>query len=102
VEPEPEIAPEPAPISIPPTAASGFLVQLSATGSQEEAEATYSRLQERYASVLGALEPNIQRADLGEKGIYYRVRVGPWDERDQAIGVCEALKSAGADCYVTQ
>jgi cell division protein FtsN len=77
-------------------------VQLSATGSPEEAEATYDRLQSRHASILGNLDPNIQRADLGERGVFYRVRVGPWQQRDEAIGVCDALKAAGADCYVTQ
>jgi cell division septation protein DedD len=95
-EPEPEVTP------VPPTATSGYLVQLSATGSPEEAEATYERLQSRHASILGNLDPNIQRADLGERGVFYRVRVGPWQQRDEATGVCEALKAAGADCYVTQ
>jgi cell division protein FtsN len=94
--------PEPTETPVPPTATSGYLVQLSATGSPEEAEATYDRLQSRHASILGNLDPNIQRADLGERGVFYRVRVGPWQQRDEAIGVCDALKAAGADCYVTQ
>ena len=84
-----------------PTATSGFVVQLSAQTSQEGAEATFADMQRRYPSILGDLEPNIQRADL-DKGTYYRVRVGPWAERSQAIEVCEALKAAGADCYVAQ
>ena len=44
----------------------------------------------------------IQEADLGTKGLYYRVRVGPWASRDDAIKVCEALKAAGGNCFVTQ
>ncbi len=59
-------------------------------------------MQQRYASVLGNLDPNIQEADLGTKGIYYRVRVGPWSSRDDAIQVCESLKAAGGTCFVTQ
>jgi hypothetical protein len=86
---------------VPPTATSGFLVQLSAQTSQEGAQATFADMQRRFPSILGDLEPNIQRADL-DKGTYFRVRVGPWAERSQAIEVCEALKAAGADCYVAQ
>jgi cell division protein FtsN len=59
-------------------------------------------LQRRYGPILEGLDANIQRADLGDRGIYYRVRVGPWAERGQALQVCEALQAAGGDCYVTQ
>jgi hypothetical protein len=90
-----------APAQVPPTVASGFLVQLSAQTSQAGAEATFADLQRRYPSILGDLEANIQRADL-DKGTFYRVRVGPWAERSQAVEVCEALKTAGADCYVAR
>ncbi len=98
----PSPAQSPAAASVPATAASGYLVQLSATGSQDEAQTTYNRLQGRYPAILGKLDANIQRADLGDKGVFYRVRVGPWEQRDDATAVCEALKSAGADCYVTR
>ena len=93
--------PEPAPAELPPTAASGYVVQISSQTSLEAAEATFAGLQQRHASILGDLEADIQRADL-DKGTFYRVRVGPWAERGEAIEVCEALKTAGADCYVTQ
>jgi cell division septation protein DedD len=93
---------EPAAAAVPATATSGYVVQLSATGSPEEAQTTYSRLQRNYASILGNLEANIQRADLGDRGIFYRVRVGPWAQRGDAVAVCESLKAAGADCFVTQ
>ncbi len=102
VAPEPETAPEPEPAATPPTAASGFVVQIASQTSQEAAEATFASLQRSYGSVLGGLEPNIQRADLGEKGIYYRVRVGPWAERADAVNVCEALQAAGGDCFVAR
>lgn len=89
------------PAEVPPTATSGYLVQLSAQTSQADAEATFAGLQRRYPAVLGDLEANIQRADL-DKGTFFRVRVGPWAERSQAVEVCESLKAAGADCYVTR
>jgi hypothetical protein len=86
----------------PPPDASGYVVQLSAQTSEAGAQSTFAGLKQQFPTVLGDLEPNIQRADLGAKGIYYRVRVGPWTERADAVQICEALKSAGGDCYVTQ
>jgi cell division septation protein DedD len=86
----------------PTTAGAGYLVQLSAQRSMEQAQGSYADMQRRFPSVLGSLEPTIQQADLGEKGIYFRVRVGPWASRGEAAEVCEALKAAGGSCFVTQ
>jgi hypothetical protein len=85
-----------------PSASGGYLVQLSAQRSMDEAQSAYAAAQQRYASVLSSLTPQIQEADLGAKGIFYRVRVGPWESRDDAIKVCEALKEEGGNCFVTQ
>ena len=41
------------------------------------------------------------RADLGEKGIYYRVRVGPFNDGD-AARLCGDLKAAGGDCILAR
>ena len=56
---------------------------------------------ERYASILGPYDPNIVRADLGDRGIYYRVRVGPFSGAD-ATRLCEDLKAAGGDCIIAR
>ncbi len=80
----------------------GYLVQISSQRSVDQAQSSYADIQKRYPSVLGKLNPVIQEADLGTKGIYYRVRVGPWASRDDAIKVCESLKAAGGNCFVTQ
>ena len=69
----------------------------------EQAQSAYARAQQTASLRCSAsLTPQIQEADLGEKGIYFRVRVGPWASREEAIGVCESLKAAGGNCFVTQ
>jgi cell division protein FtsN len=88
--------------AVPAPADSGYLVQVSSQRSEEQARASFADMQRRFGSVLGSLTPNIQQADLGERGIYYRVRVGPWATRAEAVQVCETLRSAGGDCIVTQ
>lgn len=76
-----------------------YVVQISSQRSREQAEASYSAMQRRYPSVLGDVPSVIQTADLGDKGIYYRVRIVS-DSRDTANRLCEDLKSAGGDCFV--
>ena len=92
----------PAATPAPDGASGGYLVQLSAQRSMEQAQSAYAAAQGKFPSVLGSLQPQIQEANLGEKGIYFRVRVGPWTSREEAIGVCESLKAAGGSCFVTQ
>lgn len=77
----------------------GFLVQVSSQRSQETALASFGELQRRYPGILGDRAPNIQRADLGQRGIYYRVRVG-YPTREEAVRMCQDLKAAGGDCLL--
>lgn len=78
----------------------GYIVQVSAQKSQDEAEASYRALQQKYPAVLGGREATIRRADLGDKGVYYRAQIGPFTTSDQARTFCDSLKSAGGQCMV--
>ncbi len=85
--------------AVPLVASGGMMVQISSQRSEDAALATFHDLQKRYASLLGGYEANIQRADLGARGIYFRVRVGPFASGD-AQQLCSSLKSAGGDCIL--
>lgn len=76
-----------------------YIVQVSSQRTQEQAQTAFNDLQRRYGSVLGGVAPVIQRADLGDRGTFYRVRI-PAGSREDAISLCERLKSAGGDCFV--
>ncbi|MCX5519616.1 SPOR domain-containing protein [Kaistia defluvii] len=97
---------QPAPAAAAPAAATrapasgGFVVQVASQRSEEAAIASFKAMQRKYPSVFGSQEPNVVRADLGAKGIYYRARVGPMATRDQAVSFCESLRAAGGDCIV--
>jgi hypothetical protein len=56
-------------------------------------------LQGKHASLLGGLSADIQRADLGDKGIYYRLRAGYMGKTD-AAELCAKLKAQGQGCLV--
>jgi hypothetical protein len=78
---------------------SGFSIQLAASQSESDARATLSRLQRQFPNVLGG--GSIRRANLGSKGVYYRVRVGPLS-RDAADKLCSQIKAGGAACILTR
>ena len=50
--------------------------------------------------MLGSRSPLIKRADLGEKGVFYRATVGPFATRDEAAQLCTNLRTAGGQCVI--
>lgn len=86
----------------PAAAAGDFVVQVSSQRSEDAARSAFSGLQRRFPSVLGSQSPDIARADLGSRGVFYRVRVGPMETRVAAADFCQSLKSAGGDCIVAR
>ncbi len=89
--------------AVPPAtevAAGAYTVQISSQRSENEAQASFRSLQAKFPSLLGDRQPVIRRADLGEKGIYFRAMVGGFASVDQATQFCGSLKSAGGQCVV--
>jgi hypothetical protein len=97
VNPAPAAA---APSAVSSGASGGFMVQVSSQKSEGDAQASYKALQTKFPAVLGSRDPVINRADLGEKGIVFQARVGPFGSRDEALQFCVGLKSAGGQCFV--
>ncbi|HEY0571027.1 MAG TPA: SPOR domain-containing protein [Enterovirga sp.] len=91
------------PVQTAPQATSGgggYLVQVASQKNEADAQASYRALQGKYPAVLGSRSPVIKRADLGDKGIYYRAMVGPFGSPDEASQFCGSLKTAGGQCVV--
>jgi hypothetical protein len=83
-----------------PGAAGSYVVQVSSQRSEADAQASFRALQGKFPSVLGSRAPLIKRADLGDKGVYYRAMVGPFASSEEAAQVCGNLKTAGGQCVV--
>ena len=92
------------PNSAAPVAASvpggGYAAQVTSERSESNAQAALQALQAKYPNQLSGRQPIIRRADLGAKGIYYRVLVGPFASAEEAGGLCSRLKAAGGNCIV--
>ena len=87
-------------IATPAASSGGYLVQVSSQRNEADAQASFRALQGKFPAVLGSRAPLIKRADLGEKGVYYRAMVGPFGSPDEASQFCGSLKSAGGQCVV--
>jgi hypothetical protein len=73
-------------------------VQLSSQRTEEAAQQTAVNLQNRYGSLFGGAPLEVQRVDLGDRGVYYRVRV-PAQSLDNATQICNSVKANGGDCF---
>src|SRR4029453_11647915 len=87
-----------------PQAAAGpvkYVVQVGSKKNQTEALASFADMQQKYPTLLANYRPIVQKADLGTKGTWYRLRIGPITEKSAASKLCSQLKSQGlADCLV--
>jgi hypothetical protein len=99
VNPAPAPA-QPAPGASGGASGGGYVVQVSSQRNEADAQASFKALQGKFPTVLGSRAPLIKRADLGEKGVYYRAMVGPFGSPDEASQFCGSLKTAGGQCVV--
>lgn len=79
----------------------GWSVQLASAASENAAWSTWKKMKARHKA-LADKEPVVVRADLGTKGIFYRVRLIGFDNQGDASSACSRLKSQGVKCYISK
>lgn len=97
---------KPAPPPTTATGSNGYVAVLASvpvsSRSRLAALQRFADMQQKYGSVLQNKTPDIREANLGERGTYHRLLVGPPGSRAQASSLCSQLKSAGhTGCWVT-
>ena len=76
-------------------------VQLTSFRKPENAQAHWLEVSQAYPGLFEGFEKRIIRYDLGPgRGIYYRLRIGPFMDRAGADLKCLELQQAGLDCLV--
>ena len=78
-----------------------YSMQISSQPSEAGARESYQNLSRRYASIIGGRGVNIQRADIPNKGVFYRVRI-PVGSKNDATALCNQYKAAGGSCFVAR
>jgi hypothetical protein len=81
-------------------AGGGWAVQLAGAHSESEAQATLSRLQNKYSGDLGSASLAVHKAEVNGDTVY-RVRAGGLSKAD-AHSLCSKLKASGGDCFVAR
>jgi cell division septation protein DedD len=77
-----------------------FLVQVAAFRSEAAADDAWRKAAAAEPSLYRGAAKHIQKADLGAKGVFYRLRIGTFAERSEAAAFCTALKDSGSNCIV--
>jgi|GEM_PF-4183280 len=75
----------------------GSFLQIGAFRSKADALSALKRAKSKFSEVA-SLGHMIVRANLGAKGTYYRLRVGPFKNKQASLNSCNRLKSRGQPC----
>jgi cell division protein FtsN len=94
-----QTAPEEAPAN--PASGKGYFLQIGAYKSQDDADAAWRAFKSAHPAAT-AYYSNVKAADLGDKGVWYRLRIGAFSDKDAAAAICVKLKSEGASCFLAR
>ena len=90
-------------IKTAPNLTSDFVIQMASVRSKETAENLWSDIKIKHKDLFYPdLYHNIKIVDLGNKGIYYRLRVAGFTDKVAAGIFCEKLKDLNQACFVTR
>jgi hypothetical protein len=76
------------------------VAQLAALQSAEAVNPAWARLSSRAPDLFASAHLDVERADLGQRGVYYRLRAGYFADRTQAGLFCDRIRNMGQDCIV--
>gem|GEM_PF-5318383 len=85
----------PAPID---ALAGNHVVQVGAFESNEIAQDRWATIEAALGEILTGKSHDIECADLGEIGVFYRLRIGPFFSSDEAREYCNRLSARSQDC----
>jgi cell division septation protein DedD len=77
-------------------------IQLVSVKGEKAAQNAYKMAMRKHGQILKNVPYEIAKADLGIKGVYYRLKVGAFKNRNGADELCKRLKQFGQSCFVTQ
>jgi cell division protein FtsN len=92
-------APSPAPAASA-TAGGNILVQIGSYPSAALANAAWNSFLTKHAATLQSYGPDVKGFDLGAKGTWYRLRLGPFPDKAAAKAICDKLKAEGAPACI--
>lgn len=94
--------PAPTKTAAPATAgpSGSYVLQIGAYKNQADADAAWKAYKAKHAALLAGYGDNVQQADLGEKGTWYRLRISGFADKAMATSLCDRLKADGGACIL--
>lgn len=80
----------------------GSKIQLGAFKTEADLKENWSLIKKKHDSLLEGLDFNIEKADLGDKGIFYRLQVGRLESDTDARKLCKELIEQNQGCFVVK
>ena len=76
-------------------------MQIGSYKSEAEARLSWIAFKAEHDAAAGYL-PYVKSVDLGARGTWYRLLIGPFADRKSAMEVCAKLKADGASCLLAR
>lgn len=75
-------------------------IQVASLRTREKALEELNRFKRVHAALVGEMDFEIQRLELGERGVFHRVISAPVAERAEAVELCAGLAERRGQCQV--
>jgi len=83
------------------SAGPGPAVHLASYRTRKSADAGWTKIMRANKELLGGLDREITKVNLGRKGTYYRLKAGPLESSKAAKALCKSLKRRRQFCEAT-
>ena len=94
--------PQPEPARAAATAEGPYVAQIAAYRSADDAESGWVNFASRFPDLAAGRAPDIQEADLGDRGVFHRLRIAGFATRGDAAAFCQRLDNRGQACLVAR
>ncbi|MBN8828586.1 MAG: SPOR domain-containing protein [Sphingobacteriia bacterium] len=80
----------------------GNYIQVGSFKSEPDAIKTWKDYNKKYSNIIGTNGYYIEKKDLGSKGVFYRLQIGPVSSESQARLMCQKLISCNKQCILVK
>ena len=77
-----------------------FALQLGSYRSEQAAHKEWLRIQKKYHTLLRDVTYKVEKVNLADKGVYYRLKTGPFTREAEARKICQELKEHKQGCFL--
>ncbi len=81
---------------------SGYRVQLGSYRTQEDVLASWNLIKNKHGETLKGADMKVEKADLGTKGIFFRLQVGEFSSESDSRRICHELMEKNQGCFIVK